>query len=100
MPTELDDNKRTQQFLLVVQGQDPLELSVHCILGRGQDAEIDDTCPTAQNEDQPPEIAVARDEDTALILGHAKQFKVLGLGQTNLSNCNDIVAPGPTESGW
>ena len=38
MPPGLDDNKRSLQFLLVVQGQDPLDFSVHSILVRGQNA--------------------------------------------------------------
>jgi hypothetical protein len=45
----------------------------------------------ALDEDERPEITVARHKDSILLLGHTQQLGVLRLGQPQLSSRNNIM---------
>lgn len=45
---------------------------MHGVLGRGEDAQIDDPRPTALDEDNSSKVTVASHEDSPLFVGDAK----------------------------
>jgi hypothetical protein len=81
MPSRLDDNKGTLQLLLAVQRQDALKFGMHGTEGRRQNPKVDNSGAAALDEDKCPEIAVARHEDSPLLMGGSQQFGVFRLGQ-------------------
>jgi len=92
MPTRLDDNKRTLQFVFAVQAQGTLKLGMHRSLGRRQDTEIDNPRTTTPDKDQPAEITIAGDEDTALLMSNSKQLGVISLCKTKLSYRGNVMS--------
>jgi len=62
------------------------------LLRRRQDAQVDYTSAGRLHEYERSEIAVTGNEDTAMIVGNAKQLNVLRSGHVELSGSNHIVA--------
>jgi hypothetical protein len=91
MPTGFDDHKRTLQFLLIVLRQHSLKLRMYGTQSRRQHAEIKDSRPNSLHEDEPTEIAVARDEESPLPLSRPQQLSVLCAGKAERRRCNDIM---------
>lgn len=98
MATWLDDNKRVLQILLGIQRQNSFQFGMHGILGRRQGAEIDDSRPAALDKDKAAEIAVAGDENTALLVCDPKQFRVFGLAQAKQSRRCYVMAQAGQEA--
>jgi hypothetical protein len=98
MPTRLDDNKRTLQFVFAVQAQGTLKLGMHRSLGRRQDTEIDNPRTTTPDKDQPAEITIAGDEDAALLMSNSKQLGVISLCKTKLSYRGDVMSQAAQEA--
>lgn len=65
---------------------------MHGILGRGQDAEIDDSWTDTLDEDECPEITVASHKEARLFMSHTKQLGIFRLCQTQLSGRHNVMS--------
>jgi hypothetical protein len=92
------DSKRTLQLLFTIQPHDTLKLGMHRIRRRWQEAKINNASRAPLHKDQPAEIAIARNNNTALLLRDPEEIVIVRFAQAELSCGSDVMAEADQEA--
>ncbi len=92
MTAHFDDYERIPQLLLGVVLQHVVKLVMAIRQSLERDSEIDDATPQPVEEDQPPKVPIAGNEDTAEFACATQEISVRRPRATELGRSHDIMA--------
>jgi hypothetical protein len=95
----LDDHKGFDQVVLRISVQDPFEFLVDRVLGRRQDAKINDSHAQDLDENKSAEVSVSCNKYAALPMGCREQFGVVGPRESDLTDPNNVMSQASQEGG-